>query len=151
MGRYSNTKLAHGTNGSPQITIDENIYALKINEVIKQLNLPSENFNKALSTGASPKGGKQTKNKNILMQIIKLITNMGYAKTEINGSVLYIKNKIILKIAYIEEYEYYILEKAEDVNNATNNIFEVLASISNEIKPKLILQTIKNILLKLEK
>ena len=63
---------------------------------------------------------------------------------------MYIKDKIILKIQYIKEYEYYILEKTETVTNAQNNIFELLASISNEIEPNIMLKTIKNILTKLQ-
>lgn len=39
MGKYSHTGLAYGTQGSPQITIDENIYSMKITEISNQLQL----------------------------------------------------------------------------------------------------------------
>ena len=87
MGKYSHTGLAYGTQGSPQITIDENIYSMKITEISNQLQLNLE-------------------------QSVK--------------------------------------EKTDTVTNAQNNIFELLASISNEIEPNIMLKTIKNILTKLQ-
>ena len=39
MGKYSHTGLAYGTQGSPQITIDENIYSMKITEISNQLQI----------------------------------------------------------------------------------------------------------------
>lgn len=75
---------------------------------------------------------------------------MGYEEIIIGNTIMYIKDNIILKISYIKEYEYYILEKTDTVTNAQNNIFELLASISNEIEPNIMLKTIKNILTKLQ-
>ena len=150
MGRYSDTKLAHGTHGSPQITMDEKIYSSKVDDIIKNLKIDSEYSNDIKKTGnIGKKELKQIKNKNILREIINLIISMGYQELEINNIIMYTKNGIILKVVYVEEYDYYILEKTEEIANAKNNIFELLASISNEIKPNMILQTIKNILLRL--
>lgn len=83
-------------------------------------------------------------------KIIFLILSMGYEEIIIGNTIMYIKDNIILKISYIKEYEYYILEKTDTVTNAQNNIFELLASISNEIEPNIMLKTIKNILTKLQ-
>ena len=83
-------------------------------------------------------------------KIIFLILSMGYEEIIIGNTIMYIKDNIILKISYIKEYKYYILEKTDTVTNAQNNIFELLASISNEIEPNIMLKTIKNILTKLQ-
>lgn len=146
MGKYSHTGLAYGTQGSPQITIDENIYSMKITEISNQLQL---NLKQSVKSSSRTFSTKKHQYKNIIDKIIFLILSMGYEEIIIGSTIMYIKDNIILKISYIKEYEYYILEKTDTVMNAQNNIFELLASISNEIEPNIMLKTIKNILNKL--
>ena len=145
MGRYSSTGIAHGTNGAPQITAEESTYELKINEIVQNLNLDINVGNKAASAATGRKENKSFK-KNILSKIIALIMNMGYKEVEINTAILYKKNNIILKVFYDEECEYYFLEKADNILDAENNIFELLASISNDIRTNEILKMVRTIL-----
>ena len=147
MGKYSHTGLAYGTQGSPQIPIDENIYSMKITEISNQLQL---NLEQSVKSSSRTFATKKHQHKNIMDKIIFLILSMGYEEIIIGNTIMYIKDNIILKISYIKEYEYYILEKTDTVTNAQNNIFELLASISNEIEPNIMLKTIKNILTKLQ-
>ena len=72
---------------------------------------------------------------------------MGFEKILVNNSIMFIRNDIVIKVKYIEEYSYYILEKADSLLDAQNNNFELLASISNEIGHDKILETIKNVLI----
>ena len=148
MGRYSNSGLAHGTRGAPQITIDENLYKMKISQITTQLNLKFEQkSNQSLTSGNYTK--KESKHKNILDKIIALILSLGYAPIIVRNLEMYKKEDIIIKVTYIEEYDYYILEKTDNIFNANKNNFELLTSISNELDPNMILKTVKEILNKL--
>lgn len=140
MGRYSSTGLAHGTNGAPQITTEENIYGLKMVEIIKNLSLNIKQTNNnsiATSNGKSVK--KQKRKEKVLDKIIVLILSFGYREIPINDTLMYIKDDILIRITYIEEYDYFIIEKADSILNAENNKFELLLSISNELKTSEIL------------
>lgn len=147
MGRYSSTGLAHGTHGAPQITMEESSYSLKIAEIINSLNLNTTQDKSNASVAQGKKKKQNSKNKNIIKLIIALIVSMGYEKIIVNNNIMFIKNGIVINVKYIEEYSYYILEKADNLLDAQNNNFELLASISNEIRPDLILEKIKNMLL----
>lgn len=147
MGRYSNTGLAHGTNGAPQITTEENIYGLKMVEIIKNLSLNIKQTNNnsiATSNGKSVK--KQKRKEKVLDKIIVLILSFGYREIPINDTLMYIKDDILIRITYIEEYDYFIIEKADSILNAENNKFELLLSISNELKTSEILALVQKVL-----
>lgn len=144
MGRYSNTKLAHGTQGSPQITIDENIYKMRILENAMQLNLHDEQNNSSITSGIYVK--KEIMHKNILDKIIELICTLGYEPIMIGNIEMYKKDSVIIKVTYIYEYDYYILEKTNDIFSAEKNSFELLASISNKKSQNIILKIVKEIL-----
>ncbi len=140
MGRYSNTGLAHGTNGAPQITTEENIYGLKMAKIIKNLSLNIKQANNNLIATSPGKSIKKLKRKeNVLEKIIALILSLGYREIPINDALMYIKDGILIRITYIEEYDYFIIEKADSILNAENNKFELLLSISNELKTSEIL------------
>lgn len=140
MGRYSNTGLAHGTNGAPQITTEENIYGLKMAKIIKNLSLNIKQANNNLIATSPGKSIKKLKRKeNVLEKIIALILSFGYREIPINDALMYIKDGILIRITYIEEYDYFIIEKADSILNAENNKFELLLSISNELKTSEIL------------
>lgn len=147
MGRYSSTGLAHGTHGAPQITMEESSYSLKIAEIINKFNLNTTQDKTTASVAPGKKQKHNSQNKNIIELIIALIVSMGFEKILVNNSIMFIRNDIVIKVKYIEEYSYYILEKADSLLDAQNNNFELLASISNEIGHDKILETIKNVLI----
>lgn len=147
MGRYSNTGLAHGTNGAPQITTEENIYGLKMAKIIKNLSLNIKQANNNLIATSPGKSIKKLKRKkNVLEKIIALILSLGYREIPINDALMYIKDGILIRITYIEEYDYFIIEKAGSILNAENNKFELLLSISNELKTSEILELMQKAL-----
>lgn len=147
MGRYSNTGLAHGTNGAPQITTEENIYGLKMAKIIKNLSLNIKQANNNLIATSPGKSIKKLKRKkNVLEKIIALILSLGYREIPINDALMYIKDGILIRITYIEEYDYFIIEKADSILNAENNKFELLLSISNELKTSEILELMQKAL-----
>ena len=95
MGRYSNTGLAHGTNGAPQITTEENIYGLKMAKIIKNLSLNIKQANNNLIATSPGKSIKKLKRKeNVLEKIIALILSLGYREIPINDALMYIKDGI---------------------------------------------------------
>lgn len=149
MGKYSHTGLAHGTHGSPQIAIDEDIYSMKVLEIANRLQLTINQDIKDLIGKSTKKEYCSEIQNNIIDKIISLILIMGFREINIDNTIMYQKNNIILKITYIEEYGYYVLDKADNITDAKNNIFELLVSISNEVKSNIIIKTIKNVLKRL--
>ena len=94
MGKYSHTGLAYGTQGSPQITIDENIYSMKITEISNQLQL---NLEQSVKSSSRTFATKKHQHKNIMDKIIFLILSMGYEEIIIGNTIMYIKDNIIGK------------------------------------------------------
>lgn len=155
MGRYSNTGLAHGTNGSPQITMEENIYNIKIAQIYDDLktistDIGNQNDKKILGSGYVEPKEKKHRKRNILFEIIQLILKHGYKKLNINGIEMYKKNDIIIKVSFVSECDYYILEKADSYEDAISNYFKLLDSISNELNQRDILRILERILYSIE-
>ena len=150
MGRYSNTGLAHGTNGSPQITVEENTYNIKVEKIYNALKNTSiiKNNQENKKTGIS--GHIKSQEQKILFEILELILKFGYKKININDTEMYIKNGKVIEISFVIKYKYYLLEKANTIRDAFNNNFKLLKSISNKMNKKDILKTVERILLEID-
>lgn len=116
-------------------------------KIIKNLSLNIQQANNNLIATSPGKSIKKLKRKkNVLEKIIALILSLGYREIPINDALMYIKDGILIRITYIEEYDYFIIEKADSILNAENNKFELLLSISNELKTSEILELMQKAL-----
>lgn len=56
-------------------------------------------------------------------RIYDLLEELGFKKTVLNGAELYLYNRCYYKITYIEEYNSYVIEYANNYDEAAKNVF----------------------------
>lgn len=82
-------------------------------------------------------------------KIENLFTSLGCMKKELqNGEICYVGGDVHFKFTYATEMDFYVLETAEDSNEASKNIFEDDEIYSAKTDDELIIENLKNDLIK---
>lgn len=60
----------------------------------------------------------------LLKQIDNLFLELGFSKISINNKITYFKEEEYIRVDYINGFESFVLEYAQGIEEALNNVFE---------------------------